>query len=627
MGPEPTQRPVRTAALALLAALLTVTPAFAAMTAVVSQAGPSVTVLLDPALPDGADGWYVTPPESWVRADQACDLGWGWDAIESTVTLVGGLQEYLSDAPEGRHDLVFKAVLGSGTSYGTVPLKVDSGLPSRPELLHRVALTQGVSLAWAPSSDAVSGLRLYRVYRNRTDGTMTDEDLIGTTALPAFVDTTSGGHDTIKPDPPERVTAWHDGYERLRITWSQGADPVFYAVSALDVAGNASQLTERLRVLTPPEGYLVERSSDGGPASVVATLPGAADSFDRRGPAASDGESYSLRAIDAAGLVSEPTTAAVRRIDRVAGRDRVATALAASRAAFPSARTVVVASAMDFPDALSASALAGAVRGPVLLVKRGPLPSATLAELRRLGATEAYVVGGAAAVERSTAVSLGTALAGKVIRLGGRDRYDTARLVAERIRRLRGTPPRAYVVSGVNFPDALSAGPAAYAEAAPVLYAKPDSIPSPTLSAIRSLGVKRTVVLGSERAVTGAAETRLPSPRRVAGRDRYETSTRFSNWAIAEGILGATRPVVATGAAFPDGLTAAPLAGGRASPVVLEAPDGGSFGALWLFTHGDGLEGVTLMGSEAALPKTVQTHIWTLLAGPAAGARHLQRAP
>ncbi len=80
--------------------------------------------------------------------------------------------------------------------------------------------------------------------------------------------------------------------------------------------------------------------------------------------------------------------------ERTYGSDRYATALAISASTFApsSVTTAVVATGKDFPDALSASGLAGAYSSPVLLVGSSVTASLT-EELDRLGVTDVVDAG------------------------------------------------------------------------------------------------------------------------------------------------------------------------------------------------------------------------------------------
>ncbi len=83
-------------------------------------------------------------------------------------------------------------------------------------------------------------------------------------------------------------------------------------------------------------------------------------------------------------------------IERIAGGDRVATAVAISGSAFPAgAGTAFVVTGDTFPDALAVGPVAGMAGAPVLLVTRDAVPAATAAELARLDPDRIVVVGGA----------------------------------------------------------------------------------------------------------------------------------------------------------------------------------------------------------------------------------------
>jgi len=87
--------------------------------------------------------------------------------------------------------------------------------------------------------------------------------------------------------------------------------------------------------------------------------------------------------------------AAGARVRRIAGPDRVATALALARDTWPGAvDRPAVATAGDFPDALAA----GALGTPVLLSPPEGAPPEVRAEARRLAATSITVLGGPAAL-------------------------------------------------------------------------------------------------------------------------------------------------------------------------------------------------------------------------------------
>lgn len=94
-------------------------------------------------------------------------------------------------------------------------------------------------------------------------------------------------------------------------------------------------------------------------------------------------------------------------VSRIAGIDRYETA-ARVAATFPAGpRRTFVATGTAFPDALSASALAGAEATPVLLTKPQALPATARTALDRLGAGAGVVLGGYNAVQSTVLDQLG----------------------------------------------------------------------------------------------------------------------------------------------------------------------------------------------------------------------------
>lgn len=92
-----------------------------------------------------------------------------------------------------------------------------------------------------------------------------------------------------------------------------------------------------------------------------------------------------------------PAPGTLRATGRLAGPDRMSTAVAVSRRAFPEGAAVVYLARQDLnPDALVAGALSD---GPVLLVPScGALPAVVADEIRRLGAREVFALGGPGSV-------------------------------------------------------------------------------------------------------------------------------------------------------------------------------------------------------------------------------------
>ena len=252
-----------------------------------------------------------------------------------------------------------------------------------------------------------------------------------------------------------------------------------------------------------------------------------------------------------------------RRVVRISGADRVATAVALSVEQFgeDGAGGVVLARADAFPDALAAAPLARRANAPVLLTGGASLDPRVEAELQRVlpSGGKVHLVGGSSALSSAVEDSV-RRLGYETIRYAGADRFATAVDVAERG---LGSPNTIFLATGADFPDALGGGAAAAARGGAVLLtngARPDAMTSAYLARHPGAAV---------HALGGPAAAAYPLATPVVGPDRYATSTR-----VAELFFPAPPTVyVASGASFPDALAAAPAAAADAAPLVLTRPD------------------------------------------------------
>ncbi|GAA5159629.1 cell wall-binding repeat-containing protein [Ornithinimicrobium tianjinense] len=190
--------------------------------------------------------------------------------------------------------------------------------------------------------------------------------------------------------------------------------------------------------------------------------------------------------------------AAYAPVTRIAGANRYETSVALSSGYAAGVDLVFLASGVDFPDALSASAAAGMEGAPVLLTKPDSLPGAVRAELDRLDPAVVVVVGGKAAVSEAVKDAVET-YTDDVVRIAGANRYETSAAIATEF---FPTPAdHAIVATGLNFADALAAGPVAAGYNSPVLLTKTDVVPSAILGAITELRVQEITIAGGLGAV------------------------------------------------------------------------------------------------------------------------------
>ena len=282
---------------------------------------------------------------------------------------------------------------------------------------------------------------------------------------------------------------------------------------------------------------------------------------------------------------------------RIGGSDRYETAVLVARAANPTSRSVVLASGDDasMADALVSAPLASAKGAAMLLTAQGSLPSVVSSDLRRRGATTAYIVGGTGVISTTVEKQLRSLGVTTIDRVAGRNRFDTAAGVASRI----GPSPDVLVASGnqPSMADGLVlSGPGA-ALKRPVLLVSATTVPAETRWALTRVGAKRSVVAGGSGVVPDSVLRALPGPRRVAGADRYATGTAVASW--ARGLVPASSVLLSSGqpAALVD-----TLSGGQFGRITLYAmaTTMPSTTAAWLDAAPD-LTSVTVLGGTGVL--------------------------
>ena len=153
------------------------------------------------------------------------------------------------------------------------------------------------------------------------------------------------------------------------------------------------------------------------------------------------------------------------QVVRLGGKTRFETNLLVLKEAKVSNQEILVASGMDYPDALSASA----VGLPILLVSGNTLTAEQQTYLKSLKSTKITIVGGNGAVSAGVESSIKALKKfATPTRLGGSNRYETSLMVANKY---FASAPTMAVAYGLNFPDGLCGGPLAMKYKCPLLLA------------------------------------------------------------------------------------------------------------------------------------------------------------
>lgn len=124
-------------------------------------------------------------------------------------------------------------------------------------------------------------------------------------------------------------------------------------------------------------------------------------------------------------IFSGITNSSAATITRIEGADRYTTsAQVANTSVGISKDQVVVASGESFPDAISGGYLSGSSNSVLLLTQKNSTPQATIDQIRKISPKTIYLLGGTNTVSQGVENNLKKYA--KVVRLAGRDRYETS---------------------------------------------------------------------------------------------------------------------------------------------------------------------------------------------------------
>ncbi|MFL6150833.1 MAG: D-alanyl-D-alanine carboxypeptidase family protein [Ornithinibacter sp.] len=283
----------------------------------------------------------------------------------------------------------------------------------------------------------------------------------------------------------------------------------------------------------------------------------------------------SASATPTTGLPSAPLPAARPPTGRLAGGDRYALSVAASRAAFPgSAHAPVVFLVSGRSQSLGYAALpaAAALGGSVLLTRPDGIPRVTAAELDRLDPAHIVLVGD------TTSLGAGVARAaarhaGIVTRVDGSGPEGTSLAVT---RRAFSVARRAWVVDRDSPEHAVVAASLAAGNRSPLLVVDGSArrLPAAHTRLLRDLGVTDVTVVGPVRAVSAGIADDLEQVvgahhvRRASGADRYAVAAQVNALGrpdLPAGVAGVAYladgrdPVTAFSGAVLAGLSGRPL--------------------------------------------------------------------
>lgn len=250
---------------------------------------------------------------------------------------------------------------------------------------------------------------------------------------------------------------------------------------------------------------------------------------------------------------------------RISGPGRVETSIEISKFENTKSKTVILADARNYPDALAASNLTNG-RYSVILVQN-QLTQAIINEITRLEAQDLIILGGTNSISEDIEKGLADIAGVKnVSRIAGENRYDTCQKIFNHAKK-----KSLVLASGEIFPDALATS--SILDQAGLLLTKKDQLPSEAQAAIKDLNHDNFLIVGGENSIQESLATSISnkyqyaSHTRISGNNRYETSAKIGDRLVSSTVI------LASGENFPDALAASTLAQKIDSPILLVSKD------------------------------------------------------
>lgn len=309
---------------------------------------------------------------------------------------------------------------------------------------------------------------------------------------------------------------------------------------------------------------------------------------------------------------------ALPEIIRLSGDTRIDTACAIAEACMATAvsdtpetsytdvaeKVVVVANGYNYPDALSGAVLAAENNAFVLLTDGKSITVKTYEEIRKAAPDKIYILGGEMAVTADVEDSLRDICC--VTRLAGLTRYETALAIANSLPEHGDV---CFMVSGENYPDALSISPVAGKLKAPILFGNScGSISDDILNYILGNGFHEAVIVGGPAAISEEADSTLRKSglavSRVYGADRYKTSAAvYDKYAS---LFDSSVVSVASGENYPDALTGSVYSTYESAPMLLTSEIGLNQDIESRLTARDVLKAIVYGGKAAVSDETIE---------------------
>lgn len=282
--------------------------------------------------------------------------------------------------------------------------------------------------------------------------------------------------------------------------------------------------------------------------------------------------------------------------ERIAGNDRYGTSIDIANKGWTSTYTAIVATGEEYADALSAAPLGKKYDAPILLNHKDSLDSEVSSELSKLGVKNVYIIGGKGIISDTVKKQIedkGIACT----RIGGANRYETSAAVAG----MMNVNGSIIVVTGENYPDAVSIASWASIKSVPILLTQKNNISQAVKDFIskNENKIKVTYVIGGNGVISDKVKNALINSQRIYGNNRFDTNAavvkKFKDDFDFSSIY------IATGCNFPDALSCSSSAAKTNSPIFLDAPAGNTSIKTLISSIRNSINNVYIIGGSGAV--------------------------
>ncbi len=274
-------------------------------------------------------------------------------------------------------------------------------------------------------------------------------------------------------------------------------------------------------------------------------------------------------------------------------------------------KNIILANGYSFVDSLTGAALTQKLNAPILLVSNQiyngfPMDSWEITDFlnkRALSKANVYILGGTGVVNSAYDNELKN-MGYNVIRLGGKDRFNTNELIVNSMNADTGTSM--FLVNNANSADILSVSSVASVNKYPIMLCNNNSIPENIKNKIIKNKPEKLYIIGDFKSISLDVEKNLKSQlpqstiERIYGKDIYDTSLKISDYFG----LNSSSAVVANGRTLADALSGSALASKLNAPIVLT--EGTSFSKQKQFLDSKDYNNIILLGGTGTIKENIE---------------------